>query len=137
MTSAIGLSLLGAGNIGLAVVGAIQHAGERYAARVGAPLEIRRVLVRDTSRPRPGVDPAQVTDSIDDVLGDEATQIVIEFMGGEEPARTYLHRGIATRAATCQRACPSPDASPAAAGAARRHWRPRGPDRAPRGGIAA
>ena len=44
MTSSIGLSLLGAGNIGLAVVGAIQHAGERYAARVGAPLEIRRVL---------------------------------------------------------------------------------------------
>ncbi|MCA9847505.1 MAG: homoserine dehydrogenase [Dehalococcoidia bacterium] len=94
MTSSIGLSLLGAGNIGLAVVGAIQHAGERYAARVGAPLEIRRVLVRDTSRPRPGVDPAQVTDSIDDVLGDEATQIVIEFMGGEEPARTYIEAAL-------------------------------------------
>ena len=94
MTSAIGLSLLGAGNIGLAVVGAIQHAGERYAARVGAPLEIRRVLVRDTSRPRPGVDPARVTDSIDDVLRDEATQIVIEFMGGEEPARTYIEAAL-------------------------------------------
>lgn len=90
----IGLALLGAGNIGSAVVAAVQRAGERYAARVGAPLEVRRVLVRDTSKARPGLDPSQITDRIEDVLADEGASIVIEFMGGEEPARTYIEMAL-------------------------------------------
>src|SRR5690606_5993971 len=86
----VGVSLLGAGNIGSAVVAALAAGAERYAARVGRPLALRRVLVRDTSRARPGVEPSQVTGDIDDVLRDEGTHIVVEIMGGEEPARTYM-----------------------------------------------
>jgi len=93
-TEPVGISLLGAGNIGSAVVAAVQRASERYAARVGRPLEVRRVLVRDTSRERPGIRPDQITSSIDDVIADEKTAIVIEFMGGEEPARTYIEAAL-------------------------------------------
>lgn len=93
---AIGVSLLGAGNIGSAVVAALEAGAERYAARAGRALELRRVLVRDTSRTRPGVRPEQIVSTIEEVLADEATQIVVEIMGGEEPARSYMEAALAS-----------------------------------------
>ena len=95
--SPIGVSLLGAGNVGgSGVVAALNAGAERYAARVGRPLALRRVLVRDTSRPRDGVSPEAVTGSIEDVLADEGTHIVVELMGGESPARDYIERALAS-----------------------------------------
>ena len=93
-TKPVGISLLGAGNIGSAVVAAVQNASERYAARIGRPIEVRRVLVRDTARARPGIRPEQVTDKIDEVIADDQTAIIVEFMGGEEPARTYIEAAL-------------------------------------------
>lgn len=89
---AVGLSLLGAGNIGAGVIAALHDGAERYAARVGRPLELRRVLVRDASRARPGVRRAQLTTDLDEVLADAETRIVVELLGGEEPARSYIER---------------------------------------------
>src|SRR5690606_23266747 len=71
VASPVGISLLGAGNIGSAVVAALAAGADRYAARVGRPLELRRVLVRDTQRSRPGIEASQVTGDIEDVLRDE------------------------------------------------------------------
>ena len=51
----IGVALLGAGNIGGGVIAALAGGAARYTVRVGRPLELRRVLVRDTGRNRPGV----------------------------------------------------------------------------------
>lgn len=90
MTEPIGVSLLGAGNVGGGVVAAMRAGAERYAATVGRPLEVRRVLVRDVSRARAGIEPAQLTTTINEVLSDDRTQIVIELMGGDEPAREYI-----------------------------------------------
>ncbi len=90
----IGVALLGAGNIGGGVIAALAGGAARYTARVGRPLELRRVLVRDTGRNRPGVRADQITTSIDDVLADDATKIVIELLGGEEPARTYIEQSL-------------------------------------------
>ncbi len=93
----IGVSLLGAGNVGGGgVVAALNAGAERYAARVGRPLALRRVLVRDTSRPREGLPAGAITGSIEDVLADEGTHIVVELMGGETPAREYIERALAS-----------------------------------------
>ncbi len=94
MSDAVGVSLLGAGNVGGGVIAALRNGAERYAARVGRPLELRRVLVRDAGRSREGVPAAALTANIDDVLGDAETQIVVELMGGEEPARDYIARSL-------------------------------------------
>jgi homoserine dehydrogenase len=94
MPDAIGVSLLGAGNIGAGVIAALAAGASRYAARVGQPLELRRVLVRDAGRPRRGVRTEQITTKIEDVLADDATKIVIELLGGEEPARTYIEQSL-------------------------------------------
>ena len=90
----IGVSLLGAGNVGGGVIEALRAGQERFAESVGRHLELRRVLVRDATRARPGVLPAQLTTDIDAVLADEQTRIVIELMGGEEPARAYIAEAL-------------------------------------------
>ena len=94
MSEAIGISMLGAGNVGGGVVEALRQGAERYAERVGRPLELRRVLVRDAERSRPGLTSDQLTTEIDELLADEQTQIVIELLGGEEPAREYIERAL-------------------------------------------
>ena len=94
MTEAIGVSLLGAGNVGMGVVRALLAGTGRYAAAVGRPLELRHVLVRDASRAREGVEPHQVTTDLDTVLGDDSTSIVVELMGAEEPARSYIAEAL-------------------------------------------
>ena len=96
MTGVVGVSMLGAGNVGGGVVAAINAAGTRYARTVGRPLELRRVLVRGLARPRPGLEDSQLTTDLDDVLADEATQIVIELMGGDDPAHDYIARVLAS-----------------------------------------
>jgi homoserine dehydrogenase len=93
-SEAIGVSLLGAGNVGGGVASALATGGGRYAERVGRPLELRRALVRDTSRPRPGLTSEQLTANVEDVLGDDATRVVVELMGGEEPARAYIESAL-------------------------------------------
>ena len=90
MNDPIGVSLLGAGNVGGGVIRALAAGADRYAAVVGRGLELRRVLVRDASRARDGVEAAQLTTDLDAVLGDDATAIVVELMGGEEPARSHI-----------------------------------------------
>ncbi len=92
MSDTVGSALLGAGGIGSGVIAALEAGAARYAARVGRPLELRHVLVRDTLRPRRGVASALITGDLDVVLGDPDTRIVIELMGGEDPARSYIER---------------------------------------------
>jgi len=96
MAGTVGVSMLGAGNVGGGVITAINAAAARYERTVGRPLELRRALVRDAGRERPGLEAAQLTTSLDDVLADDATQIVIELMGGEDPAREYIARTLAS-----------------------------------------
>ncbi|MFN8639945.1 MAG: homoserine dehydrogenase [Dehalococcoidia bacterium] len=92
MTESVGIALLGAGNVGSGVLGALAAGAERYATRVGRALEVRRVLVRDTSKKRAGLQKRVLTDSLDAVLDDERVRIVVEVMGGEEPAFDYIRR---------------------------------------------
>jgi homoserine dehydrogenase len=91
------VGLLGCGTVGSGVVRLIAQNAEQLAARVGAPLEIRRVLVRNIERPRPSECPKDwLTTDPEAVLGDPSIDIIVEVMGGEEPARTYLDRALAS-----------------------------------------
>lgn len=92
MTEPVGIALLGAGNVGSGVLGALAAGAERYAARVGRPLEVRHVLVRDASRRRTGIAKRALVESLDTILADDGTSIVVEVMGGEEPAFDYIRR---------------------------------------------
>jgi homoserine dehydrogenase len=76
------------------VTRALEAGAQRYAARVGRPLVLRGVLVREASRPRDGVPAGRLTTDLDALLADEATHVVVELLGGEEPARAYIERAL-------------------------------------------
>jgi len=64
---------------------------ELVTARTGLELEVRRVAVRDLKRPRPFTVPrGVVTAHVMDLVDDEAVDLVVELMGGLEPAGTLV-----------------------------------------------
>lgn len=66
------------------------------AQKVGAELEVAHVLVRDPSKVRvPECRAEWLTTDPEKVFQDPELDMVVEVMGGEEPARTYIERAIA------------------------------------------
>ena len=91
----IKVGLLGCGTVGGGVVQLLRANASYIAARVGAPIDIARVLVRDPSRVRvPELDRGRITTDASAVLDDPAIDVVVEVMGGVEPAREYLGAAI-------------------------------------------
>jgi homoserine dehydrogenase len=90
----IGIGLLGLGTVGAAVAAILAQPEGRHP--LVADLALRRVAVRDLSRPRP-VDLAADLLCTDPqaVVDDPAVDIVVEVMGGLEPARSLILRAIA------------------------------------------
>jgi homoserine dehydrogenase len=88
------VALLGCGVVGSQVARLLDEHADDMAARVGAPLTLVGALVRDASKPRDGVrDELLVTDP--EVLWERSPDIVVELMGGIEPARTLLLEAMA------------------------------------------
>ena len=85
------IGLLGCGNVGAALVQLMAENGDAVAARTGLRLEIARVAVRDPSKPRAVDLPAAVfTGEAAAVVGDPDIDLVVEVVGGVEPARTLV-----------------------------------------------
>jgi homoserine dehydrogenase len=94
--AALRIALLGYGVVGTQVERLLREHADDLAARVGATLEVVGVAVRDASLPREGVDPALLTTDAEALV--ERADIVVEMIGGLEPARTLLLRAIAAGA---------------------------------------
>lgn len=89
------IALLGGGIVGGGVIRLLNENRSYLELRVGAPLEISHVLVRDPSKERvPECRPEWLTTDADAVLKDASVDVVVEVMGGEEPAKTYIERAI-------------------------------------------
>lgn len=87
----IGLGLLGLGTVGRGVYRVLEKNREVISARLGASLEVLRILVRDAGKDR-GITfpPGLLTTDPAVVLEDPAVEIIVEVMGGIEPARRYV-----------------------------------------------
>ncbi len=95
MKKQVSLALLGCGTVGGGVVQLLHQNAKYLAERVGAPLEVTRVLVRDPDKERvPELSRDRLTTDPDAVLGDPTIDVFVEVMGGEEPARDYVQRAI-------------------------------------------
>src|SRR4051812_46018611 len=91
----IGLALLGCGTVGGGVIRLLNENADYLAARVGAPLVVRKVLIRDPEKDRvPECDRSWLTTDPAEVLSDPETNVVVEVMGGEYPAYDYICRAI-------------------------------------------
>ncbi|MBD8059803.1 homoserine dehydrogenase [Cellulomonas sp. JH27-2] len=86
------VALLGCGVVGTQVARLLTEQADDLAARVGARLELVGIAVRDTTAEREGVDPALLTQDADELV--TRADVVVEVMGGIEPARTLILRAI-------------------------------------------
>jgi len=85
------VALLGCGAVGSAVYRLLTEQSADLAARAGAALEVAGVAVRDTSRPRlVPVPPELLTTDAAALVTRPDVDIVIELIGGIEPARSLL-----------------------------------------------
>ena len=86
---AIGVAVLGLGNVGSQVVRIIEESAEDLTARIGAPLVLRGVGVRRVAADR-GVPVEMLTSDIDELVSRDDVDIVVELMGPVEPARKAI-----------------------------------------------
>ena len=78
------IAVLGAGNIGSAVLTRLQELDDKV-----LKLDLKKVLVSDTSKER-GVSKDLLTDNFDDILNDDSIDLVIEVLGGVDPGKEYI-----------------------------------------------
>ena len=90
------IGLLGCGNVGAAVVRMLVEHAEDIERRAGARIEVARVAVRDPDRPR-DVPLGREAFTADpwEVVRDPAVDVVVELMGGIEPARSLIEGAFA------------------------------------------
>lgn len=86
----IKVALLGLGTVGTGVYKLIHRRADVMERTIGAELEISRILVQNINKARAGVDSSLLTDNWQEILSDDEIQIVIEVMGGIEPAKTMI-----------------------------------------------
>jgi homoserine dehydrogenase len=85
----IRIALIGAGTVGSKVASLMLEQSEDLEARSGAPLVLVGVGVKDASKSRPGIPKELITADVPGLLAKDI-DIVVEVMGGIEPARTHI-----------------------------------------------
>lgn len=87
----IQIGLLGCGTVGSGVVKLLEKNASTIAQRSGDEIVIRRVMERDVEKCLAlGVDPQRITSNFQDIVDDPEIDIVVELMGGIEPAADYI-----------------------------------------------
>jgi homoserine dehydrogenase len=95
MSKIVRLSILGAGTVGGGVLTLLRENADLLQAQTGKRFEVRHVLVRDPSKPRAvAIPPNLLTTDPQRALCDPKVHVVLELMGGLEPARTLIRDAL-------------------------------------------
>ena len=90
MDRVVHVGLLGFGTVGTGVIRILQDNAALIGQRAGTAIKISKILVRDLGKNRQLAVDAEITVDPDAVIQDPDIDIVVELMGGEEPARTMM-----------------------------------------------
>jgi len=92
----INVGLIGFGTVGTGVVKLLTVNGELISEKLGARLVLKKIADLDTATDRGvALAPGVLTADVNEILDNPAIDIVIELIGGYEPARTFVLRAIA------------------------------------------
>ena len=94
MRPTIGIGVLGAGTVGGALIAKLIERRESIAARYGVDLRIRGIAVKHPDKERPFHAPEAITDQPEIVVADPEIDIVIEAIGGTDPAASLLRAAL-------------------------------------------
>lgn len=87
----IKVGLLGMGTVGTGVLRIVEGHQDDLQKQVGSPIRIEKVLVQDKSKTRRyAIEPGRLTEDARDIIDDPAIDVVVEVMGGIEPAKSYI-----------------------------------------------
>jgi homoserine dehydrogenase len=91
----IRIGLIGCGVVGQGIMRLLKENAASIEARLGGTIEVRRIAVRSRAKDRGPFVPAELlTYNPDDVVNDPSVELVVEIMGGVEPAYGYLRRAL-------------------------------------------
>jgi homoserine dehydrogenase len=93
--SPLRVALLGCGVVGSEVARLLTEQAVDLQARVGRPLELVGIAVRRSNRTRAGIDPALFTTDAEALVARPDIDLVIEVIGGIEPARSLILTALA------------------------------------------
>jgi homoserine dehydrogenase len=89
------IGLIGCGTVGGGVLRLLRENRDYLASRVGAPIDVTHVLVRDESKERvPECRREWITTDPEVLFASDDVDMLVEVSGGEEPAKTYIERAI-------------------------------------------
>lgn len=89
------IALLGLGSVGSGVWKLLREQPNFFSVNTGLEVEVAKVLVREPMKLRQiSLPEAVLTTDFDDILGEERIQLVVELIGGIEPARTYVEKAL-------------------------------------------
>lgn len=95
MLKVVKIGLLGLGTVGGGVVNVIAENGQEISRRTGCEIVVAKANARDISRPRIcSTDGIDLSTDPSDIINDPAIDIVLELMGGEEPAKSLILAAI-------------------------------------------
>jgi homoserine dehydrogenase len=90
--------MLGCGVVGTGVARLLADHAAQVGDRAGAAIRLQRVAVRDLAKARdPAVDRSWLTDQAAEVVTDPQVDVVVEVMGGIEPARGLILEALRLR----------------------------------------
>ena len=91
----VGIALLGMGVVGGGVADVINRKRSHLKDMVGCPIELKGVLVRDVNKPRATELPrGLMTTDVEDILSNPEVDVVVEVMGGQDPAFDYILKSL-------------------------------------------
>jgi len=94
----LNVGIIGLGTVGAGVVRILQENGDLIRHRLGVPVEIVKIAVRDVHKDRPlQISASVLTDDPAQVIDDADVDIILELIGGYEPAREFILAAIARR----------------------------------------
>ena len=89
------VGLIGFGNIGAGVVRTLAERKTELDARLPRPIRLKTIADKDLTTPRQApYEPSQLTSDLSRIFGDPELDVVIELVGGEEPARTFVAKAL-------------------------------------------
>lgn len=89
-TPEVGIAILGLGTVGSEVLRLLEKNADAFTHRIGGRAVVRGVAVGDLTKPRPGVDPALLTDDAMALINRDDVDIVVEVIGGIEYPRQLV-----------------------------------------------
>lgn len=89
------IGIIGAGTVGTGVINVLEQKKKEFSLKIGSEIEIKSVAVKSLDKERDYKNKnIIITDDPFSIINDPEIDIIVELMGGEEPAKNYVMKAI-------------------------------------------